>query len=294
MRRPVLRCGTAITAFMLATAVTTHGLAGSAAGAAAPAQPWVGAASAGNSQSGWDQTNSDLGKGKLSYRRSFDKSIPAAGKEAWRDADAPHHFYSVKPPNGDIAGFIDGKYDKQLGAVAKDLPAGTRFTVFHEPEDNMSGPDFAKVAKKTVSVVKGANAGAEVWYVAMAYQWRTNSKGNVTTNKGWIDAAKVVDGVGVDVYASKSHFVAMEDDKGFQRWWAEIVKPSGKKWGVIERGVVADSGTKARVDTLTKDWALAKSRKADMFLYWNAAEYELTDPAEHQAYQKIAAEGRQK
>jgi hypothetical protein len=51
----------------------------------------------------------------------------------------------------------------------------------------------------------------------MAYQWQTNSQGHVTTNEGWIDATKLADAVGVDVYATRGNFTTLVDDPSFTR-----------------------------------------------------------------------------
>ncbi|WP_143262035.1 hypothetical protein, partial [Allokutzneria sp. NRRL B-24872] len=160
---------------------------------------WVGA-STGPEGKAWSVAQEEIGGGKLSYRRSFDQTLPEPSSANWHSA-ASLHWYSAKPIGKDVRGYVDGKYDGQLRALAGALPAGTIFTVYHEPEDNMSGATFAELMRKTVTVVKAANPGVQVWYSAMAYQWETNSKGNVGSPDGWIDAARAADGVALDIYA---------------------------------------------------------------------------------------------
>lgn len=280
---------------------------GPAKGAATPAggtagkAPFVGAAAAGEGSYDygkvWDDVQETIGAGKLTYRRCFDPTLPKAGKENWRRAKAPNSFYSAKPPKGDYKGLAEGKYDDQIRNVVKDLPAGTKFTMFHEPENDMSGQSFHRMFKRLHKVLKEERPDdVQLWYVAMAYQWRTNSKGHVDSNAGWIDAAKLADAVGIDIYAG-SHFKALEEDKGFDRWWKEIRQEVGneKLWGVIERGITADKGEAARLEILDADWKFVTAKGADAFLYWQSPKdgsWQLKSKAEVKAYQKIAAAGR--
>jgi hypothetical protein len=287
---------------VLAASLTAAGLGTTSAGAteAAASTPWVGAYTGCHNQCTtdpatlWNQKNRLIGDGKLSYSRDFNPTIPPVGKEAWRKVPSPYHFYSVKPPEDDINGFLAGRYDNALRAVIRALPAGTKVTMYHEPEDNMSGQTFAALLGHFRTVVKSVRPELSVWYVAMAYQWRTNSKGHVTTtNKGWIDAAKAADAVGIDVYASRSNFKTLADDTGFTRWWNEIKVPSGKAdWGIIERGISNENGEAARAKMLDDDWSFAKARDVHIFLYWDQGGNELTGAKETATYRSIAAQGR--
>ncbi|MCP3802215.1 hypothetical protein NLX83_23380 [Allokutzneria sp. A3M-2-11 16] len=256
---------------------------------------WVGA-STGSQAAGWSTAQNAIGDDKLSYRRSFDPTLRSPDKASWRVAGS-RHWYSAKPPENDIQGYIDGKYDGQLRALAKDLPPGTIFTVYHEPEDDMSGATFNLLMRKTIDVVKAANPGVLVWYSAMAYQWETNSKGNVGSPAGWIDAARAADGVSLDVYASPGDGpLRIRDDKGFKRWWDLIKVPSGKPWGISERGIAAAHGEQRRIAVLKDDWAFVKERGAHHFLYWqnnNDGKWMLTGSEEKAAFRAIAAQGRQ-
>ena len=262
-------------------------------------RPWVGAYTGCHGECTtdpanlWNDKNRLIGGGRLSYSRDFNPTIPAVGNESWRKVPSPYHFYSVKPPNDDVDGFLAGRYDETLKAVVRELPTGTKVTMYHEPEDNMSGSTFAALLRHFKTVVKTVRPELPVWYVAMAYQWATNSKGHVGTNEGWIDAAKAADAVGVDVYASRSNFTSLADDAGFTRWWKEIKLPSGKtNWGIIERGISGAHGEAARTKILEDDWSFAKAHNVDIFMYWDTGGNELTGAKETAAYRSIAAQGR--
>jgi hypothetical protein len=252
----------------------------------------------------WTIDNKELGGGKLRMSRDFDSTIPAVGNEGWQRANAPKHFYSMKPPNDDIQGFIEGKYDKEFRAVVKALPPWTNLTVYHEPEDNMDGKTFYKLIKHAHDVAHDERKDRNdihVWYVAMSFQWETNSKGNVSTPEGWLDAAKYVDRVGVDVYARDNNFVDIGRNKGFMAWWNKIAVPAGKiangKWGIMERGISRNQGADEQIKILQADWQWATTHNADIFLYWNADtngnNYKIVEQKVKDAFQKIAAEGRQ-
>ncbi|MFB9905748.1 hypothetical protein [Allokutzneria oryzae] len=286
------RITTLLTAAALAAVIPLAVLAEAPAKAAS--EVWVGA-STGPAADGWSAAQDDIGGGKLSYRRSFDPTLREPSSANWHKAGSLH-WYSAKPPNNDIQGYIDGKYDKELTALARELPSGTIFTVYHEPEDNMSGAKFAQLMRKTIAVVKSANSGVQVWYAAMAYQWETNSKGNVGSPAGWIDAARAADGVALDIYAGPREAIAIRDDAGFKRWWDLIKVPSGKPWGIAERGIAAEHGEQKRIAILADDWAFAKEKGAHHFLYWqqnNDGKWKLDTEKEKAAFREIAAQGRQ-
>lgn len=84
-------------------------------------------------------------------------------------------FLSVKPPSNDIAGVAAGKYDAPIAALAATIPVGSYFTMYHEPEDNMTGAQFTAMFKQSYKAAKGANPKITIGYVAMAYQWRPGS-----------------------------------------------------------------------------------------------------------------------
>jgi hypothetical protein len=271
-----------------------------------PQPPWVGARTTcvdckTDPAILWNQKNTAIADSKLTLSRDFDPTIRPVGKESWRKVPSPKHFYSMKPPNGDIAGFIAGQYDRQYRKVVAALPPQTKITVQHEPEDEMSGETFYSLIKHAYALAHSVRQDIEVWYVATAFQWETNSKGNVATSEGWLDAAKFVDRVGIDVYASDRRFKDIARSEGFMKWWKQIAVPAGKaekgQWGIVERGISGSNGEQARINILNADWSWAAAHHADLFLYWNVNTrgnyYELDRPNEQKAFQAIAAVGRQ-
>jgi hypothetical protein len=92
-------------------------------------------------------------------------------------------------------------------------------TVWHEPENDMPGNRFAALTRRAYDDLKTVRPDVEYWTVAMAYQWETNSRGNTGTPAGWVDAARHVDAVGIDIYAPHWDFQPVRNDRGFQRWF---------------------------------------------------------------------------
>lgn len=232
-------------------------------GVAQPAQAVVGnpvvGAFAGTTADQW--VSADAAIGPLKIRRSFDPTIVAAGNEAWRAVGGVSQFYSFKPPGGDVAGMTAGSYDSDVARICADLPGGSRVTVWHEPEDDWSAATMRDLYAHIVPVCHTAavTAGHSIyfWYVAMAYQWRPGST-TVTdaTIATWLQVAAQVDRVGADVYSANwngFHDLATAPD--FQRWLTQLAVPSGKPWGVVERGVSSENGDQARADVLAADWA---------------------------------------
>lgn len=302
-------CGANVFPAAQATPAPHASQAPSPPSAASSQPPWVGVYSKNQGQTwqqAWSAADKLLGGGKLTYRRSFDDTIPAVGQEAWRKAKAPSNFYSAKPPHDDIPGYIAGKYDKQLKAVVRALPAGTKFTVYHEANLHMSGATYYQVTKHTVDVVKSVRPDIQVWFVSSAYGWQHDPHGYSRDITPWLNVAKIVDAVGIDDYAPSYNFKPIKDDSGFTLWWDKIVKPSDKPWGVVERGISGKRGQQARIKILQADWAFMKASHAVTFLYWDSVcgagsckppgqgqDYQLTGSSEQAAFRTIAAQGRQ-
>jgi hypothetical protein len=268
--------------------------------------PWVGAYTGclgcnTNPAILWKQKNQAIGDGKLTYSRTFDPTIRPVGQESWRKTPSPKHFYSMKPPGNDNAGFIAGKYDREYQAMIRALPSESKITIHHEPENEMSGRTFYQLIKHAHDLAHSVRKDIQIWYVASGFQWETNKAGNVSSSDGWLEAAKYVDRVGIDVYATKKNFKPLSESKGFKRWWTQIVVPAGKaktgQWGVPERGISGDNGEQARIAILNADWKWVTSQNADLFMYWDynpkGKYYELDRPNEQKAFQAITAQGRQ-
>jgi hypothetical protein len=233
--------------------------------------------------------------GPLHIWRCFDSTIKAPASARYAKVPGPTPFYSLKPPNADRAGFAAGQYVTAYQTVVSGLPQGSYLAVWHEPEDDMTGDQFAALTERAYADAKAVRPDLTFCYAAMAYQWETNSQGNVGSSAGWLDAAKLVDLVTVDVYANDWHYWPLATDAGMARWLDEIAAASGRPWGISERGIDSAAGENARIDMLMDDWLFACQHGAQMMLYWQAnwttGNWALTGATELAAMGRIAAQG---
>lgn len=244
-------------------------------------------------------------------RRSFNKNLPDhISKSAAADdaAKGVISFLSVKPPT--IDGVADGLYDTQIRSLAASFPRDhtTYLTMYHEPENDMSGARFVRMFRHFYQVVKAANPKIKVGTVHMSYQWRPSTDPNLPTrtpDSWWVGSA-YTDFIGVDDYnnATSSGRTSAESDPQFQRWygWA---KTKGKPLAVVEFGRFEDpkdaKDANARARDLLKAESYLRSQGFFMFLYWHGLgessdgdvwDYRLTSGPSRTAMQDISSRGR--
>lgn len=267
----------------------------------------------GDFQTPWDEL--DLQVGPLRLARSFDTTIvePAKAKHHTIKGVGVSHIYSLKPPTvpgpdgptHDLEGFINGRYTKAYQRLVEALPSGTRFTVWHEPENDMTGTRFAALTARAVGdlrVVVPDPRRVSYGVVALAYQYQRNTKGHVLTaagklKPGWLEAARLADWRALDVYAGgPNDFTTISADVGAQRWLDLLVTETGGPWGIAERGISNHAGEGARAKMLMADWRFVCSYGADFFMYWNAqlktVPYPLVGHDELAVFGRIVAQGR--
>jgi hypothetical protein len=176
--------------------------------------------------SAWLAVNQQMGG---TVRRSFTSGLPAsfnlhpAGQDA---ANGVTPFWSVKPPGGDHAGMASGAYDSQIAAFVAGAPDNSYGTVWHEPEDDMTGPEWVAMFTRFYNVAKSVNPTLKLGHAAMEYQWDIflKSTGNVTTNPElWYPGDNNIDFLGVDVYGEDWHAghpaKPLMNFNGFNRWY---------------------------------------------------------------------------
>ena len=268
---------------------------------AAQSTMWVGAdvnkpeASA----SSWLAQSSKFGPWRV--RRSFNPGLPsnisqsAAAKDAENDIIS---FLSVKPPT--IEGVAKGDYDDSIRSLAASFPKDhtTYLTMYHEPENDMSGPTFVKLFQHFYHVAKTANSHIQIGYVAMSYQWRPGSKSTKNADDWWVGAS-YTDFLGVDDYndATTSGRTNAGNDPAFQRWydWAKI---KGKPLAVVEFGRLENpSDANARKNDLLASETYLRNSGFFMFLYWHATgtggvDWRLSDGPTGDAMRTISSHGR--
>ncbi len=273
---------------------------------------WIGAAasdpmSGGGTDYGigvFNQSNADVGP--LMFRRSFDSSLPSSFQTSMARDDAANgyrSFVSWKPPNGDFVGAAQGRYDTQVIAWAKSVPnTGVYATSFHEPENDMTGPQFVALQRHLYTVVKAANPNIKWGPVYMAYWWDDGTNHYIGDKDAWWPGNAYADFTAVDVYTNDAR--PLENHPEFRGWY-DYMLGTGKpmlisEYGqyVVKPGEQPDAAKQAhRADVIRQDaqW-LAEEGTISMWLYWDAmgskGDWRLNDPLSQQAWREVSESGR--
>lgn len=282
--------------------------------APAKAPLWIGAAANRPTPTGvdgslpvFDDANALIGP--LSYRRCFDKVLPATFQLSCARDDRSRgyrSFVSWKPPGLDFAGAAAGVYDAQITAWAKSVPVniGLYATVWHEPENDMTGPQFVAMFQRVYTVVKAANPSITFGPVHMAYWWHEGSTHYAPggPNAWWV-WSRYADFVGVDTYAANP--MPLKDDPRFQGWLRFVnAKAADKPLVVAEYGryavkpdVPLDPAKQAlRARLMAVDEIYLRSMRFTMWLYWHGVgdqgDWRLTDGGSQAAWRAVASHGR--
>ncbi len=275
---------------------------------------WIGAAASEPAAGGgidygigvFNESNADVGP--LVFRRSFDTSLPSSFQNSAARDDAANgyrSFVSWKPPNGDYVGAAQGRYDAQVIAWAQSVPrTGVYATSFHEPENNMTGPQFVAMQRHLYTVVKAANPSILWGPVYMAYWWDDGTSHYIGDKDAWWPGNDYADFTAVDVYSNDGR--PLETHPEFRGWY-DYMLGTGKpmlisEYGqyVVKPGQVADPQKLIdRADIIAQDAAwLAREGTISMWLYWDAmgekGDWRLNDDVSQQAWRAVALSGRPK
>lgn len=243
--------------------------------------------------------------GPLTIRRSFDTGLPRAfGSSAAANDGAAgvRSFVSWKPPRGDFRGAAAGRYDEQVRAWARSTPAGVYGTSFHEPENDMTGPEFVALHRHLYDVVKQANPAIRWGPVHMAYWWDPAEPSHyVGDPAAWWVGAAYADFVGLDWYGPEPE--PMTTSGSFRHWY-EFMEPTGLPLFIVEYGqyAVADgeqrdpAKERARAQAIRTDAAwIADHPRIRMWIYWQGfgdqGDWRIRDRVGQQAWREVAASG---
>lgn len=249
--------------------------------------------------------------GPLRYRRCFNKALPVSFQASCAKDDWSHgyrSFVSWKPPGGDHAGTAAGVYDAQIRAWARSVPTnvGLYATVWHEPENDLTGPQFVAMYQHVYSVVKAANPSITFGPVYMAYWWQegTDHYARGGANAWWV-WDRYADFAAVDAYSPNP--TTLKNNPKFQGWLKFMnLKAPTKPLVVAEYGQCADNPREkkpctaeekaARARIILEDEAYLRSMRFTMWLVWHGTgeqgDWRLMDPASQAAWRRVAANGR--
>ncbi len=243
--------------------------------------------------------------GPLTIRRSFDTDLPPAfgASAAASDPEAGvRSFVSWKPPRDDFRGAAEGRYDDEIRAWAESTPAGVFATSFHEPENNMTGPEFVALQRHLYEVVKEANPRILWGPVYMAYWWDPAERSHyIGDPAAWWPGEAYADFVGLDWYAPDPKPMTTS---GSFRHWFQTMAPTGLPLFITEYGqyAVADGERRdpgkerARAEAIRQDAAwIAEHPRIRMWMYWQAVgaqgDWRMHDEASQRAWREAAASG---
>jgi hypothetical protein len=207
-----------------------------------------------------------------------------------------HPFLSAK---GDPTGLANGDYDGVITELLQSFPTSSTsfFTMWHEPEDNMTGAQFVALFQHIYPVCKAANPNVLVGPIFSYYEWRSNNAPTATPDDWWVGSS-YCDYMTIDCYWPSWRGAVpqpLENDPYFLRWhnWATT---KGKTLYVTERGIAGDDTVCASVILQDETWM--KANGYGMYMYWDAdiqGDWILTptaNPAMVSAWQQIASRGR--
>ena len=248
--------------------------------------------------------------GPLIMRRSF-PSLESWPKAVAADKQAGYRsFVSAVVPNRDYTGLAAGKYDNQIIAAVRSLPAGTRCTMNHEPENDVPGRTFVSMFRRFYTVAKKANPQVRVGTAHLTYGWRNGVVGNSGNNTGtqapeeWDVGDAYRDFTAADTYSVGGQ--ALQDDPQFRAWFDFFNRVSNKPLGIAEYGqyAVPPGGSRdpvleakrARLIAEDAAWLSGQAKFTGMWLLWNGSgaqgNWKLQDRASIDAWRAVAAAGR--
>lgn len=169
----------------------------------------------------------------------------------------PFGSFKLSPVTANFAGDL-----LTLATYLNTLDSDVYLTVWHEPENDMTGPQFVDIYNQCYSTLKPQCPRLKFGPVAMAYQWVPGRA--VANPTDWLPTQ--ADFYGVDVYSHTtiSQGGRLVDHTGFTRWLSAV--DPGKVF-VVERGF--DVPDADQVNTIKSDMDYLRGIGALGYLVWN-------------------------
>jgi hypothetical protein len=214
-----------------------------------------------------------------------------------------HSFVSWKPPGHDYRAVAEGKFDEQVRAWARSVPrTGVFATAFHEPENNMTGPEFVALQRHLYRVVKAANPTIRWGPVYMAYWWDPEQPDHwIGDPEEWWPGEEFADFVAVDWYAVDP--TPMTESRSFATWY-RFAEPTGLPLFIAEYGQYMrrpgegsdPAKARARAEAIRQDARWIRDHpRISMWIYWQGTDrngdWRLHDEESRRAWREVAAAG---
>jgi hypothetical protein len=241
--------------------------------------------------------------GPMTFRRSFNSSLPETFQKSAAKDDAKYglkSFVSWKPPSGDYVGAANGKYDDAVIKWAKSVPStGVYATAFHEPENDMTGPQFVAMQRHLYTIVKKANPSIQWGPVYMSYWWGKGTSHYIGNPDEWWPGNEFADFSAVDHYTLDAP-VPLSQDNEFMTWYRYMAPKNVPliiaEYGqyAIENGKRVASHEAKRAEVIKQDAAwLQRQDKFVLWMYWDAfgkknEDWGLRDKASADAWKSLA------
>ncbi len=211
--------------------------------------------------------------GVLSGPRSLIAATDKLCRPSWSAGLTP--MFSFKLDRDQVAA---GQWDSVLAELAQWLGQQPDAYVipWHEPEDDMTGAQFAAFFNRVADRMRTANPFVRMVYASMAYQWAPKKDGGSIAGRTYTPAdwrAADADFVAADVYSGRSFPLRaiLPEHPGFARWMAEIV--GDRTYMVTERGFETGTDHQLRAEQIDRetDWLLTDpvGQRCTAWLYWN-------------------------
>ncbi len=205
--------------------------------------------------------------------RSLLDKANAVCRPSWMAGLTP--MYSVKL---DVAQVAAGRWDGPLTELAQwhSQQPDAYLIPWHEPEDDLTALQFARMFNRVAEVMRAANPLIRLVYAAMAYQWATRSSGGSIAGRTDSPAdwrAVDADHFAADVYSGRSFPLRaiLPEHAGFARWHDEIV--GDRPYMVTERGFETLTDHQARAEHIRREaqWLATDpvGQRCRAYVYWN-------------------------
>lgn len=194
--------------------------------------------------------------------------VKSACKATWDAGLIPVVSFKTDPVKT-----AQGAYDTELRAVATFLKTAPQTWVvwYHEPEDDMTGPQFKAAFDHVRNLFKEVAPIVSFGYSAMAYQWgnkfHPGGEPHTVDPTPWLVNA---DFYACDVYSGDSNSVdtLLDTHIGYQRWRKQAIPPNAC-FGLTERGWAGDHTDAQRAKAIADEAPLYVSGGLNFVIYWN-------------------------
>lgn len=184
----------------------------------------------------------------------------------------PYVVFSFKP---ETASVTNGKWRPFIEQFISHLVTNKLHTrvivcIWHEPENDMSAEEFVPLFDTVHDWIKGVNSRVLTTHASLGYRYRDNGEINDDESKRWVTKADIDS---IDIYSGQSFPLDMilPASSAFKRWKAS--RPSGRPWGVSERGWITGTDHDARAASIKAEftWLSELDPKSQPTFYcvWN-------------------------